>query len=295
MRITQNMLNNNMLYNLGNSLSRMDRLQDMMSTGKKISKPSHDPMVAIRGMLFRTKLSENEQYRANTDEAVNWLDQAESSISEGGSILARIKDLITQAATDTNGVSEREKISAEVRQLREQLGTVANTTFAGKYIFSGTQILTPPYNGTNIDSGINEAPINLEVSTNIQVQINVTAKEMFGEAPNSTFNMLDKVISHLESDPAVTDELKADLDEVQKHIDNLLKVRASVGGRTNRIELMQDRLETQHDGTEKMISDGEDADPARVIIDLMNNENVYRSALGAGARIIQPSLLDFLR
>lgn len=284
-----------MLYNLGNSLSRMDRLQDMMSTGKKISKPSHDPMVAIRGMLFRTKLSENEQYRANTDEAVNWLDQAESSISEGGSILARIKDLITQAATDTNGVSEREKISAEVRQLREQLGTVANTTFAGKYIFSGTQILTPPYNGTNIDSGINEAPINLEVSTNIQVQINVTAKEMFGEAPNSTFNMLDKVISHLESDPAVTDELKADLDEVQKHIDNLLKVRASVGGRTNRIELMQDRLETQHDGTEKMISDGEDADPARVIIDLMNNENVYRSALGAGARIIQPSLLDFLR
>ncbi|GED14551.1 flagellar hook-associated protein FlgL [Aneurinibacillus migulanus] len=295
MRITQNMLNNNMLYNLGNSLSRMDRLQDMMSTGKKISKPSHDPMVAIRGMLFRTKLSENEQYRANTDEAVNWLDQAESSISEGGSILARIKDLITQAATDTNGVSEREKISAEVRQLREQLGTVANTTFAGKYIFSGTQILTPPYNGTNIDSGINEDPINLEVSTNIQVQINVTAKEMFGEAPNSTFNMLDKVISHLESDPAVTDELKADLDEVQKHIDNLLKVRASVGGRTNRIELMQDRLETQHDGTEKMISDGEDADPARVIIDLMNNENVYRSALGAGARIIQPSLLDFLR
>lgn len=284
-----------MLYNLGNSLSRMDRLQDMMSTGKKISKPSHDPMVAIRGMLFRTKLSENEQYRANTDEAVNWLDQAESSISEGGSILARIKDLITQAATDTNGVSEREKISAEVRQLREQLGTVANTTFAGKYIFSGTQILTPPYNGTNIDSGINEDPINLEVSTNIQVQINVTAKEMFGEAPNSTFNMLDKVISHLESDPAVTDELKADLDEVQKHIDNLLKVRASVGGRTNRIELMQDRLETQHDGTEKMISDGEDADPARVIIDLMNNENVYRSALGAGARIIQPSLLDFLR
>lgn len=295
MRITQNMLNNNMLYNLGNSLGRMDRLQDMMSTGKKISKPSHDPMVAIRGMLFRTKLSENEQYRANTDEAVNWLDQAESSISEGGSILARIKDLITQAATDTNGVSEREKISAEVRQLREQLGTVANTTFAGKYIFSGTQILTPPYNGTNIDSGINEDPINLEVSTNIQVQINVTAKEMFGEAPNSTFNMLDKVISHLESDPAVTDKLKADLDEVQKHIDNLLKVRASVGGRTNRIELMQDRLETQHDGTEKMISDGEDADPARVIIDLMNNENVYRSALGAGARIIQPSLLDFLR
>ncbi|MED0670827.1 flagellar hook-associated protein FlgL [Aneurinibacillus aneurinilyticus] len=295
MRITQNMLNDNMLYNLGKGLSRMDRLQDMMSTGKKISKPSHDPMVAIRGMLFRTKLSENEQYRANTDEAANWLDQAESSIGEAGSILARIKDLITQAATDTNGVSEREKISAEVRQLREQLGTVANTTFAGKYIFSGTQTLTPPYNGTNIDSGINEEPINLEVSTNIQVQINVTAKELFGEVPNSTFNMLDKVISHLESDPAVTDELKADLDEVQKHIDNLLKVRASVGGRTNRIELMQDRLDTQHDGTEKMISDGEDANLARVIMDLMNNENVYRSALGAGARIIQPSLLDFLR
>jgi flagellar hook-associated protein 3 FlgL len=298
MRVTQNMLSNNMLYNLGSSLSRMERLQDMLATGKKVSKPSHDPIVATRGMLYRTNLSEIAQFRSNTDEAMNWLDQAESSIGEGANILTRVKELLTQAANDTNSNGEREKIAAEIRQLRDQLGSVANTTFAGKYIFSGTNILTPPYDKAAMDltGSINDNEINLEVSSNIKIPINVKPNDLFSVngAGNTVFADLTQVIDHLENG-APTSDIQSDLTTIQNHIDNFLKVQASAGSRMNRIELLQNRLDTQEFGTEKMLSDAEDADLAKVIIDLQNNENVHRAALAAGSRIIQPTLLDFLR
>ncbi|WCN38133.1 flagellar hook-associated protein FlgL [Aneurinibacillus uraniidurans] len=298
MRITQNMLNSDMLYNLDSSLQRMDRLQEMLSTGKKVSKPSHDPIVASRSMLFRTNISENDQFRSNTDEATNWLDQAESTISQGNTILTRVKELVTQAANETNGPEERQKIGAEITQLRDQLGVLANTTFAGKYIFSGTEIETKAFDESavppDLSAAINSDAINIEVSTGIKIPINVPADELFkGTNSETTFDMLDKLITDLNS-PTLQD-MQGHLGKIQNHIENFLKVQASVGARTNRIELTQNRLDTQRDGTEKMLSDGEDADLAKVIMDLQNNENVHRAALSAGSRIIQPTLLDFLR
>ncbi|MED0681388.1 MULTISPECIES: flagellar hook-associated protein FlgL [Aneurinibacillus] len=301
MRITQNMLNNNMLYYLGNSWQRMERLQEMLSTGKKISKPSHDPIVASRGMLFRTNFSEIEQFRSNTDEAMSWLTQTESAVGEGIDILLRVKELLTQAANDTNGREERQKIATEIRQLRDQLGSVANTTFADKYIFNGTHTLTPPYDKTAEDliSDVNNSEIPLEVSTNVKIPINVQPDELFKTGGSTVFAVLKNVISHLDPSPTdpppTTADIQNDLEIIQSHIDNFLKVRASVGARMNRVELLQNRLGNQSFGTEKMISDGEDADLAKVIIDLQTNENVHRAALAAGSRLIQPSLLDFLR
>lgn len=95
--------------------------------------------------------------------------------------------------------------------------------------------------------------------------------------------------------PADGKQLTGYLDTIQNHIDNFLQVQSEIGARMNRLEIIQNRLETQSQSIEDMMSMNEDADPARVIIDLQNNEYVYRSALAAGARIIQPSLLDFLR
>lgn len=307
MRVTQNMLSNTMLLNLNNSLTRMDRLQEMLSTGKKISKPSHDPIVAVRGMLYRTNLVENKQFRENTDAAISWLEQSETAISEGVQILMRMKELLTQAANDTNSQGEREKIMQEMVQLRDQLGAVANTSFSGKNIFSGTQITNSAYDQSAQDMrsspDINNDEINIEVSQQIYVPVNVTPDELFGAQGNSIFTDLGKIDSagnatsgifqHLQQSDGTA--IKNDLAVIQKHMDNFLKVQASVGSRMNRIELIQNRLDTQSYGTEKMLSDEEDADLARVIIDLQNNENVHRAALASGSKIIQPTLLDFLR
>jgi flagellar hook-associated protein 3 FlgL len=297
MRITQNMLNNTMLSNLNNSMTRMDRLQDMLATGKKVSKPSHNPIVAVQGMMYRTNLADNEQFKDNTNEASSWLQQTETSISEGVQILLRVKELLTQAANDTNSQGERQKIAEEVSQLKEQMGTVANTTFADRYIFSGTQVDKPAYDTStgDLSAAIDNNDITLYVSQTVSIPINVTAENIFGSQGGSTsiFKALDSIVSDLNN--SNTANIQGDLNTIQGYLDKFLQQEASVGARQNRIELMQNRLDSQHDGTEKMLSDAEDADMAKVIMDLQNEENVHRAALSAGSRIIQTTLLDFLR
>jgi Flagellin and related hook-associated proteins len=85
------------------------------------------------------------------------------------------------------------------------------------------------------------------------------------------------------------------LAEVEDALDTLLRVRADVGARINRLELADARMQELELNVEQLISDNEDVDLARAIIDLKVAENVYRAALASGARIIQPTLLDFLR
>jgi flagellar hook-associated protein 3 len=536
------MLNNTMMRNLNNSLARLDRLQDMLASGKKVSRPSDDPVVAVNGMRYRTTLNENEQFRRNSNQAMNWLDSSESAVSEAKDVLHRVSDLVTQAANDTLSDGDREKIRAELIQLREHLGNIANTTQGGRYLFGGTDTVTPPYGEIKLDpprvdpndtkdldqdrridqdklpyassSGYvnkNRENIEMELSQQSYLPVNVDGVPLFGQsndnlvpadgvpllsqgfvkvetvsgtrganelkagdkltftfdkdldaasqadiqtalqdafgagnvnitpapAPDNNkafivevtaanidistepglnkgivtiskdkikyadgttadidmnfavsnketptappmdaksfkdqlvaqdqawktdlFGTLDKIINELKPSPYMTDkygrilagtkkdangnqkpltevktmivdgkevsyiayklydpkdpnqypllksadqlkpkgkELTGYIDIVKGHMDNFLQAQSSIGSRMNRIELIQNRLDTQHDGVERMMSDEEDADMARVIMDLQNSENVHRAALASGSRIIQPTLLDFLR
>ncbi|WCK56902.1 flagellar hook-associated protein FlgL [Aneurinibacillus sp. Ricciae_BoGa-3] len=264
-----------------------------------MTKPSQDPIAAIQGMYYRTNLAENQQFKDNTNEATNWMNQYDSSLSEGVNILSRVKDLLTQAANDTNTATDRQNIKTEIEQLRDQLGTVANTTLNGKYIFNGTQTLTPPYdqnlNPPDLTGNIDNTDINLEVSQALKIPVNIKPGDVFGAQGTSVFSTLGKVINDLNDPTKTGTNISTDIGSIQGHLDTFTKVQASVGSRTNRIQLIQNRLDTQYNGSTKMLSDAEDADMAKVITDLQNAENVQRAALSAGSRIIQPSLVDFLK
>ncbi|BAU26557.1 flagellar hook-associated protein 3 FlgL [Aneurinibacillus soli] len=453
MRVTQNMLNNTMMRNLNNSLNRMDKLQNMMSSGKKISKPSDDPVIASRGMLYRTSIGENEQFKENTGAANDWMTESETAVGEVGDVLSRVKELITQASNDTINQGDREKIRDEIIQLRDHLGTVANATLNGRYLFNGTNTDQAPF-ANGVYGSTNNEDINLEVSQGIKMPMNVDGIQLFGQSNpgvssltdfqsalspsdkaaydkaggTDLFSMMNTLIEKLKPSEYATDqygrtlaadatgrpifdasgkselydpndhlqtklknesfvrgaegqllaadkngdpildltdptnptvkvydptattpmqwplkkntsgskllaydktdtavpksivlydptstnqvplvapenkmapvagkELSGYLDVIQKHTDNFLQVRAEIGSRMNRLQLVQDRLDSQNGNLKNMMSNGEDADMAQVIMDLQNNENVHKAALAAGSRIIQPTLLDFLR
>lgn len=103
---------------------------------------------------------------------------------------------------------------------------------------------------------------------------------------------IQKLITALETnDPAVGDMLES----VDKNIDNFLSARALIGAKQNRVELMEDRLSQQEVFSTRILSDNEDIDMEKAIIELTTQESIHRAALSVGARIIQPSLTDFLR
>ncbi|MDF2037640.1 flagellar hook-associated protein FlgL [Cytobacillus oceanisediminis] len=286
MRVTQSMLSNNMLRNLSNSYSRLDKLQDQISTQKKFTKPSDDPVAAMMGMNYRTDLNRIQQFTRNIGEVRNWVDSTDDALDKGVLALQRIRELTLQAGTGTLEGDQRKAIAEEVKQLKEHLQNLGDTQVGGKFIFNGNQTNVRPS-----ESGFQSGTIELEVFSGIKIPVNTEGKALFGDMLSDEGD-IQKLITALETnDPAVGDMLES----VDKNIDNFLSARALIGAKQNRVELMEDRLSQQEVFSTRILSDNEDIDMEKAIIELTTQESIHRAALSVGARIIQPSLTDFLR
>ncbi|MBO8164282.1 MAG: flagellar hook-associated protein FlgL [Brevibacillus sp.] len=294
LRVTQNMLNSNMLRNLNKSMINLDKLQQQLSSGKKVSRPSEDPVIATRGMFYRTSLIENEQYLRNANIGHSWMEMSDKVMDEVGNIMKRVSELLIYSGNGGVSPQDLQAMGEEVAQLKKQLGNLANQTVNGRYIFNGTDTTTPPYDDTVGDfTSTNGSEIKLEVSQGVQVTINANGQRIFNypDNANNIFKLLDNIINDLSSGNDATQYE----DALNQQYDNLLAERASLGARVNRMELVMERLKDEEVNVTELLSKNEDADEAEVITRLKTQENIHRAALGAGARIIQPSLLDFLR
>jgi flagellar hook-associated protein 3 FlgL len=287
MRVTQSMLSNNMLRNLSNSYSRLDKLQDQISTQKKFTKPSDDPVAAMMGMNYRTDLNRVQQYTRNIGEVRNWIDSTDDALDKGVLALQRIRELTVQASNGTLEGDQRKAIAEEVKQLKEHLQNIGDTQVGGKYIFNGNQTNVRPSEAGTYASG----SIELEVFSGIKIQVNTEGSALFGDMLGAEGD-IQKLITALETnDPAIGDMLQ----NVDKNIDNFLSARALIGAKQNRVDLMEDRLSQQEVFSTRILSNNEDIDMEKAIIELTTQESVHRAALSVGARIIQPTLTDFLR
>ncbi|QQZ10268.1 flagellar hook-associated protein FlgL [Heyndrickxia vini] len=302
MRVTQSMLSNNFLKNISNSYEKMGKISEQMQTQKKITRPSDDPVVAMKGIAYRTSLTEVQQYKRNFGEAHNWIDNSDAAMDQATKALQRIRELTLQANNGTLEGDQRNSVAKEIEQLRDQLKEVANTKVGDKYLFNGADTLNAPVgdiSGTKLDSNgnpiyevsKNDTPVKLELSKGVYIQVNSRGKEIFSE---DLFKNLNSLIEKLSPDKTDVD-LGDDIKNLDSNINTLLNERATIGARSNRLELMEDRIDQQEVNATKLMSENEDADMEKVITDLITQESIQRASLGMGARIIQPTLLDFLR
>ncbi|WP_261131800.1 flagellar hook-associated protein FlgL [Bacillus sp. Marseille-Q3570] len=292
MRVTQSMLTGNMLRNLSQSYERMGKYQDQLATGKRINRPSDDPVVAMKGMEYRTNLTEVEQFKRNLSEVYNWMDNSDAALDEAGQALHRIRELTVQASNGTYEDGQRSAIAKEISQIRDHLIDIANTKVAGKYIFNGNNTTEAPVGADGTRSATaNDNPVEIEVSKGIKVRTNITPSNVFSQ---ELFDDLKELVGKLENGGS-DEEISTYLSNLDNHMDNNTAERAELGARYNRIEMISDRVAEQEVIASRILSDNEDADMERVIIDLKTQESIHRAALAAGARIIQPTLMDFLR
>lgn len=307
MRVTQSMLSSNMLRNLNTSFGKMSKYQDMLNSGKVISRPSDDPVVAVKGMGYRVDLDKNEQYTRNIREAHTWLDTTDEALDQVGEAMKRVKELIVQAANDTNTTEDRQKINAEISQIKEQMRDIANTKVGENYIFSGTHTSQPlytdqtgPQNPAITPEGAGRA-IEINVFDGISMKLNTRGDDLFKEIDD----FMGHVATVLQSD-ATSEEISSALGlEVTSGGGNIpaldglyektLTVRAEVGARQNRVEMMENRLDIQNVNVTKQMSQNEDTDYAKTITDMVTQESIHQAALSVGAKIIQQTLVDFIR
>lgn len=243
------------------------------------------------------------QYQKNLGEVNNWLDSSDDALDGVGQVLHRAKELATNAAnTGAMTPEDRDKIKIEMKQLREQLQDLANTKVGDKYIFSGTATDKPLYgeNGypelstDNTPPTINqtayEKQVEIEVFDGVNLRVNTEAGAMFKQIDEVFKGIQDSVDNNTDDF-----DFSGAISSIEKNLDKVLTARADIGARSNRAELMDNRLQMQEGAAKKQRSENEDIDYEVVITELITSESIHRAALSVGARIIQPSLVDFLR
>ncbi|MDQ0659998.1 flagellar hook-associated protein FlgL [Paenibacillus sp. W2I17] len=306
MRITNNMLSSQLILNLNRNAQQMNNTQTQLATGRKINKPSDDPVGITYSLRYRAELSSNEQYQKNVDSTISWLDFNDTVMDQAGSVVERLRELTVQAGTGTNPQAALDSINEEVMQLKAQLVDIANSTLNGKYVFNGETYDVKPYDfpvsadgsfdTTNAASVVTDSgKINFIVGESIQLPINVTGNEVFGDSTEADnlfviFNTISQALASGDQK-----EVSNQLANIDTRTNKMLAIRAEIGAKTNRVELMQGRLSDLEVNLTDLQAKVEDADYAELSIKSKIQENIYNASLSAGAKIISQSLVDFLR
>ena len=297
-RITTGMLQRNILADLQRSTSQLSRTQAKLSSGKEITRPSDDPAGTAKALSLRESLRGTQQHAKNVDDAITWTDATESALSSMTDIVQRARTLVVNGASDGTDQTSREAIAKEIDQLAESLKEQANMRYAGRQLFSGTATTTAPYDAGSDAYAGNTGQMAREIGPGVSVNVNTTADTILGSGQAAGD---DKLLDTLRD---ISDHLRAgdgpslrgtDLDRIDKGVESLLTARATNGALTNRLESASSRLAAVEEMTVKSLSDTEDADLAKTMIDLTTQTSAYQAALKAGANIVQSSLMDFLR
>jgi flagellar hook-associated protein 3 FlgL len=307
MRITTGMIQRNILSDLNGLSEKLARTQNKASSGKEIARASDNPYGAAKAIGLRQTLAANEQFTRNIEDAQGWQDATESALDSITAYVNRAHDLLVRGANDTADDTSREAIAAEIDQIIQGIKESANSTYGDKYLMSGTATSVAPYLLGADDAyqgdegGLDPAipGVIREIGPGVTMSINTVAREILGDgraapADGKLLNALRDVADHLRANDGAA--LRGgDMTNLKGQLDSLLEIRARNGAQTNRLDAANTRLSQIQEAVTKQLSETEDADIARTIIDFNSQSAAYQASLRAGANIVQASLMDFLR
>lgn len=306
MRTTNLMTSRLVLTGIEDASTRLAHTQRKLTTGKEILRASDDPLNAHRALTLREETEGLKQYQKNVTDGEAWQNVSDIAFQRLNDYTAKAKELVIQGASDSTSPAGREAIAQEIDQIIKAVKQEANATYAGRFIFGGTAVTTPPYSVDGVDPYAGNAEtfarqIGPGVSVPVNALVNTVLGNGAGVAPgqndNKLLHTLRDVATHLRSGTTADANLLrgTDLSRLDTNTDVLLGLRAEVGARSNRFEVANGRLAEIEENVTRLLSETEDADMAKTMVDFSMQTAVYQSALRSGANIVQASLLDFLR
>jgi len=302
-RVTQQLLIDRTLQNLRNQTRQLLRTQDQLATGRRVVNISDDPLAARLGVATRTAIQQNEQFLANINAAQPTIRETDTNLQNLVDIVQRVRELTLQAGNETNTQPDLDSIAVEIDQILEQALDIGNHTTNNRFIFAGTRSTQPAFTATRAPDGTitnvtyegNDGRINVAVSERLDIQVNEPGSAVFNPAGGvDLFQVLVDVRDDLRAGNQA-DLQNIRLDELEQAEEQTLATLARVGGRTRRIDAVDENIREINAQLEQTFSEAIDADFAETIVNLNAQENAFQAALSAAGRVIQPSLLDFIR
>jgi flagellar hook-associated protein 3 FlgL len=297
MRVTNRLMADTVLNSLYKNTQQLLKLQEMVSSEKRINRPSDDPIGMGKILDYRKVLSSIDQYNTNITNGKTQIDLTESC-------LEAIDELVLQArriaVEQSAGELENRPTSAqEVKNIYDQILQLANTKLGDTYILSGHQTDTAPFSRDadyNATYHGDDGDKRIIVGDNLDIKINVTGEDAL-RSGGDVFSALRDLINGLE-DPdttAGTAQIAAQITPLSNALDQIKAVRAEAASTFTQLETTENQLANFKLNIEDMLSDTEDADMAQAIVELQVQQTAYETSLATAARILQRSLMDFLK
>jgi flagellar hook-associated protein 3 FlgL len=305
-RVTNLMTSRLVLTGLEDASGRLNRSQQKLSTGKEILRPSDDPLATHRALTYREEVAGLKQYQTNVTDGEAWQSVTDVALQRVNDRVARARELVIQGASDGTSAEGRKAIAEEIDQIVQSIKQEGNATYAGRFIFGGTKTDAPPYdmNGADTYNG-NSETFARQIGPGVSVPVNTLLQDLLGNGAGAgpgqnddrLLHTLRDVAGHLRSsNPADAELLRtSDITRIDANHDVLLGQLAEVGARANRLDVASGRLAEIEENVSDLLSQTEDADMAKTMVDFSMQQAVYQAALRSGANIVQASLLDFLR
>jgi flagellar hook-associated protein 3 FlgL len=293
MRVTHRTIHTGSLANLQENLTRTARLQEQLSSGRAISRPSDNPAGTVTALQLRSDVRRTEQHQRNVDNGIGWLGTVDNALTQSLSAVRRVRELALQgASTGSSGPQARAALAAEVTGLRDTLIGLANSSYAGRPVFGGTTSGERAFDPVTAAYVGDDGQVVRRVDGGDPVRVDVSAAAAFGPSGSSVFDLLSQVADHLESDPTA---LSGDLGRLADALNRLLTAVTDAGTRYGRLEGVRQSTADRLIETRSSLATVESIDLPATIVEMQMQQVAYQAALGATARVLQPTLLDFLR
>jgi flagellar hook-associated protein 3 FlgL len=290
MRVTHQTLMMSAQRNLEVNKANLARTQQQASDLKKITRPSDDPTGTASSLQVRGQQAATAQYERNIDNGRGWLATADSALSNSTSILRRVKDLTIQGANGTVTPAAKESIAAELDGLKKDLLSQANATFMGRSVFAGNSDAGAAFTDTATYTGTGST-VDRRVSDGVSVRVDADGAAIFGTGAGSAFALIDTIAADLRAGADVRGSLAA----LDNRMSTISAEHSSVGARDAQIQRAQEVNMKEQGALEAQRSGIEDVDLGRAILDLQLQTTNYSAALAVTAKVLPPTLMDFLR
>ena len=296
MRVTNKMMTDTVSANLFKQANRLLDAQEVVATEKLINRPSDDPIGMGKILDFRKAISSMDQYQKNVSQGKMWVEHTEIVLDEVNDLLNQAKEIAIIQSEGTSERDDRATAAQQVKNIYDQVMQLANTKLGGRYMFAGHETSTVPftrdaaYNATyNGDAG----EVRIIIGENTDLDVNADGLQVFDNGTD-TFDVLRQLKDALENPVYNQANISNQIQPLIGAGTQVESVRSEGAANFTRLELTENQLKILKLNVENMLSETENADMAQAIVKLKNEETAYETALAVAARVIQPSLINFL-
>ena len=294
MRVTQTMINRSMIRSISESKENLSVVQNQISSGKKITDVSDDPVGFIRSNNYKNYIINNEEYIDNISDGIGWMEMTYGVLDEVYELVVDARDRSIQGADEVSGGFQRTILSGEIDSILKSVLALSNTSYQDKHIFAGTQTIgdkpfTMDENDNVVYDGNSEA-ITRRIYENYDITINMAGDELLDSGVFENLKILKDALANGDID-AISSSI-TNLDETSN---SLMSSIAHINSIKNQADMTRVRLETANINLASYISDTEDTDMAEAIARYGVEEMAYKAALQTTSDAINLNILDYLR